>query len=149
MERRVLGLAPLLVALSIAACERGAEDAQERELRLTAEAREAYDPATYDTVQWESREAAVRRGEDVYRWACADCHGETGRGDGGYVHEGDTLRPPSFRRPDFPLGGDLDALRRQVYAGSAVGMPHWGLRRMHPRDIDAVAIYIQDELIRQ
>jgi mono/diheme cytochrome c family protein len=140
----------LLAVVVLAGCESRPEEAREaRELRLVAEAREAYDPATYDTIHWASPEQAIVRGHDVFQWACADCHGPAGLGDGGYVQEGDTLRPPSFQRPGFPYAHDLDALRRQVYAGSAFGMPHWGLRRMHPRDIDAVSRYIMQELVPQ
>jgi hypothetical protein len=33
-----------------------------------------------------------------------------------------------------------------VFVGNALGMPHWGLREMRPRDIVAVERYIRLEL---
>lgn len=114
----------------------------------TAEAALEYDPAAYDTVVWASDSAAIARGRDIFKWACAECHGPTGRGDGGRVVDGDTLRPPSFLRENWPYADDPNALHRQVFIGNTLGMPHWGLRQMQPRDIVAVERYIRLELIR-
>lgn len=107
-----------------------------------------YDPAAYDTVQWPSDSAAIARGADIFKWACAECHGEDGRGEGGRVIEGDTIRPPSFHQEDWPYADDPDALHRKVFVGNELGMPHWGLRQMQPRDIVAVERYIRLELIQ-
>ncbi|HUH11750.1 MAG TPA: hypothetical protein VMK65_01515 [Longimicrobiales bacterium] len=52
-------------------------------------------------------------------------------------------RPPSLARRDWPYAGDRLGLRRQVYRGSNAGMPHWGLVGPKPRDVDAVATYIE------
>lgn len=141
------GLAMMLV---VPACEVGREEtgAVESEAAAVAEADRTYDPAAYDTVSWASDQAAVDRGRDIFAWACADCHGEEGRGDGGRVIDGDTIRPPSFHEEEWPYADDPDALHRKVFVGNTLGMPHWGLRQMRPRDIVAVERYIRNELIQ-
>lgn len=111
-----------------------------------AAAEVAYAPAAFDTVVWSSDSAAYERGANVFAWACADCHGPEGRGDGGRVVAGDTLRPPSFLEDDWEYARDVDALHRKIFVGNTLGMPHWGLRRMRPRDIVAVEKYIREVL---
>ncbi len=59
---------------------------------------------------------------------------------------GDTLRPPSFLQADWRFAEDRDGLRKQVFTGNAQGMPHWGFHGLKYRDIDAVAVYIQQGL---
>ena len=107
-----------------------------------ARAIEAYDPAVFDTITWESEQAALERGQVVYRFSCLKCHGERGLGDSGFVRGGDTLRPPSFREPDWAYAGDKAGIREQIFVGTAEGMPHWGLAGLGAKDIDAVAAYI-------
>lgn len=140
------GLAMMLV---VTACELGREETGtiDQEAAAVAEADRTYDPAAYDTVSWANEQAAIDRGRDIFAWACADCHGEDGRGDGGRVIDGDTIRPPSFHQDDWPFADDPDALHRKVFVGNSLGMPHWGLRQMRPRDIVAVERYIRHELI--
>jgi mono/diheme cytochrome c family protein len=138
---------PLAVALAFSGCAPG-EPAEDEATADTAAAsmamaQEAYDPAVFDTVTWESQQAAVERGQVVYRFSCLKCHGERGLGDAGFVRGGDTLRPPSFREPDWPYAGDKNGIREQIFVGTAEGMPHWGLTTLSPKDIDAVAEYIQ------
>lgn len=105
-----------------------------------------YNPAAFDTVKWESAEAAVMRGKDVFGWVCAKCHGPAGHGDGGYVLDGDTLHPPSFVNPEWRFATDKQALQQRIYLGNNRGMPHWGDQGLQPRDVIAVATYIQTEL---
>lgn len=102
----------------------------------------AYDSTVFDTIQWQSENAATERGGLVYRISCSTCHGEGGRGDRGFVFQGDTLRPPSFVAADWAYGNDLPALRKRIFTGSIVGMPYWGLVGMTYKDVDAVARYI-------
>lgn len=104
--------------------------------------------AAFDTIHWPSDSLRLARGADVFKWGCAECHGPQGYGNGGKVLNGDTLRPPNFHDPKWRLAGDTDAVRRMVYSGNVRGMPHWGLRRMDPRDIDAVAAYVLQVLHR-
>lgn len=137
---------PLAATLAVTGCSQSepAEDeaAQDTAATSMAQAVEAYDPSAFDTVTWESEQAAVERGQVVYRFSCMKCHGERGLGDAAFVRGGDTLRPPSFREPDWPYAGDKDGIRRQIFVGTAEGMPHWGLSGLGPKDIDAVATYI-------
>jgi mono/diheme cytochrome c family protein len=106
----------------------------------------AFDSAVYDTIQWQSEDAAVERGGLVYRVSCMTCHGEGGRGNRGFIFEGDTLRPPSFVAANWPLARDPVGLRRRIFAGSVAGMPYWGLVGMTNKDVDAVARYITEVL---
>jgi len=105
-----------------------------------------YSPAMFDTVAWSSEEAAIARGKDVYAWVCAKCHGATGLGDGGEVLEGDTLHPPSFQAPQWRFANAQQELWHRIHLGNNRGMPHWGEQGLQPRDIVAVATYIQKDL---
>jgi mono/diheme cytochrome c family protein len=109
-------------------------------------AMEAFDAAAFDTIQWESSQAAIERGGLVYRISCAKCHGDGGRGNGNFVMQGDTLRPPSFLAADWRFAGDGVGLRQQIFSGNVAGMPYWGLVGLKYRDVDAVARYITDFL---
>lgn len=112
-----------------------------------AEAR--FDPAVFDTLDWSAQpQTALERGSLVYRISCSKCHGEVGRGDGGFVFQGDTLRPPSFLGADWRFADDPEGLRRYIYSGNVLGMPYWGLVGLQYRDIDAVATYI-DQVLRE
>lgn len=139
--------AVLLLSAFAAACGEAPEPQARTEADLVAQAAIVYDPAAYDTVTWASHEEAIARGRDIFAWACAECHGPRGAGDGGRVVDGDTLRPPSFLADDWAYD-DADALHRKVFVGNELGMPHWGLRQMRPRDIVAVERYIREELRR-
>jgi mono/diheme cytochrome c family protein len=130
-----------------------AELAAEAEAALTAAhadsvmlAESMYDPAVFDTIGWDTPEAALDRGEVVWAVSCMKCHGLTGAGEGGAVVRGDTIRPPSFLADDWRFADDQEGLRRQVFTGTAEGMPHWGFYGLKYRDIDAVATYIRGEL---
>jgi mono/diheme cytochrome c family protein len=141
-------IAGVALTLTLTACESQEATARLSDAEETVAADRQYDAAAYDTVEWASESAAIDRGRDIFLWACADCHGEEGRGDGGRVIDGDTIRPPSFHQEDWPYADDPDGLHRKVFVGNSLGMPHWGLRQMKPRDIVAVERYIRFELIR-
>ena len=135
----------LFSLIGLAACNEtpqtsaGSEPARDTLAVANAE----FDEAVFDTIQWPSDSAAVVRGAVVWKIGCAQCHGLEGRGDAHFVNErGDTLKPPSFVAADWKLAQNPAAIRRKVYVGNTQGMPHWGLRRMALRDIDAVAQYI-------
>jgi mono/diheme cytochrome c family protein len=105
-----------------------------------------YDGSVFDTIHFASDSARNARGADVFRWACASCHGPGGKGNGGAVVNGVTLRPPSFVEPGWRFAHDEDGLRRKIFVGNTQGMPHWGLRHTQPRDILAVEKYILEGL---
>lgn len=151
--RRIVSL--LLVAVLTAGCSSGeegggqsAEDASLAQARADtmAMAAAAFDVAAFDTISWGDDQAALDRGATVFRFSCQKCHGPDGEGDGGFVMQGDTLRPPTFLAVDWQYADDMDGLREQVYVGSLEGMPHWGLEGLSYRDVDAVSRYIVTEL---
>lgn len=148
---RWIGL-PVITTVVLAACGGSNQQAQETapagqtSADTVAVAMSRYDQAAFDTITWSSDSVMLARGAVVFNTGCAKCHGPQGLGNGGYVLHGDTLRPPNFTNPDWHLAGDIDGIRRKVYSGNVQGMPHWGLRLMAPRDIDAVAHYINDVL---
>jgi mono/diheme cytochrome c family protein len=86
------------------------------------------------------------------------CHGETGAGDAKYVNtvkdpatgemKPDTLVPPDFHQAGWKYATDKQALEKFIYTGSGEKpMPHWGISGLRPRDIDAVAAYIQQVIV--
>ena len=150
MPQSRTAVAVIACAASVTACSGGADEPPIDRAAVHADsvmlADSMYDPAAFDTIIWDSAGADIARGAVVFSYSCAKCHGEAGLGDGGFVQGGDTLRPPSFVVPDWRFAEDRDGLRRQVFTGTAQGMPHWGFYGLKYRDIDAVAAYIQEEL---
>jgi mono/diheme cytochrome c family protein len=134
-------LCALLVSL-LAACEKEDYDPPDRAARV-ADAEELYRPAFFDTIQWESRDVQLRDGAVVYVSHCRRCHGIDGEGGTEYAAERG-LNVPSLVRADWPdaQNGDVDAVRRRIFAGHTAGMPTWGVAGITPREIDAVAAYI-------
>ncbi len=146
--RRIAPILPILL-LAGTACRpaQSGEHAQPTSTDTVALAQAEFDPAAFDTVKWASDSLRLARGADVFKWACSECHGPQGHGDGGKVSpQGDTLRPPDFHARDWRLASDTTEVERKVFTGNVRGMPHWGLRRMEFRDVDAVAHYILTSL---
>lgn len=139
------GLPAFLVLVIAAAAVITACDTQTREEAIPLPER-TISAATFDTVAWADETAQLGRGKDVFAWVCAKCHGIYGRGDGGEVIEGDTIHPPSFLEPQWRFAGDERGLQHKIFQGNNRGMPHWGEQGLEPRDIVAVAAYIQKEL---
>lgn len=137
------GVALAVLVLAAAACGGGAGDGPPATaVDSVALALERYDASVFDTLTWSADTAALSRGEVVWSFSCQKCHGALGRGDGGFVTKGDTLRPPSFREVDWRYAADTAGLRQQIFTGEGHGMPEWGLAGLPYRDIDAVARYI-------
>lgn len=90
--------------------------------------------------------ASIARGKVVYVRACASCHGETGKGDGGQDQKDDDGTPTRPR--DFTLGifkGGRDTL--QLYARTALGMSGTPMPAsasvLSPTEIGDLVHYIQ------
>ena len=126
--------------------ERDAMAAEQRALAAAdtlALAEAGFDASAFDTLAWAVTDSAVARGRVVFSYSCQKCHGSAGDGSGGFVTQGDTLRPPTFLADDWRFRDDHEGLRRQIFVGTSNGMPHWGLEGLKPRDIDAVAHFIR------
>ncbi|UCC24314.1 MAG: c-type cytochrome [Gemmatimonadales bacterium] len=144
-------LLPVVTVALMAACGGAPEEAPESGPSAADSVQAAmaqFDPAGFDTVTWASHEDAVVRGSVVFSYSCARCHGRYGEGDGGFVTQGDTLRPPDFTVADWRFAEDLAGLREFIYVGAEGGMPHWGLEGLRYKDVDAVAKFLQDGLNR-
>jgi mono/diheme cytochrome c family protein len=146
-ERSALrsGFAAALTGLALlAGCAEKEFDPPDPEERV-ALAEADYATARFDTVGWESDAERQREGNDAYAVHCRSCHGPLGRGETAYAR-GRGLEVPSLVEPGWAHAGDVEAVRRRIYVGHPAGMPAWGLGRMTPREIDAVAFYIVTRL---
>jgi mono/diheme cytochrome c family protein len=154
MRRVPLGIAVTLLAV---ACGGGKQDQATAGADSVGIALAQYSPALFDSITWAADSAEINRGSVVWAWSCKRCHGETGAGDGNFVTQvkdstgavvPDTLMPPTFLTPGWQYATDKQALIKYIYTGSGQQpMPHWGLSGQKPRDIDAVAAYIQQVVI--
>ncbi len=147
---------PILTALVwIAACggEPPAQEPAQQEGPGRADsvqmAMASFDSTVFDTIAWRTEQEALERGSLVFRVSCAKCHGQGARGNGGFVHRGDTLRPPSFLAAGWRYAEDPMGLRRAIYSGSVLNMPYWGLLGLKYSDLDAVSRYILDYLVAE
>lgn len=142
---------PLALALPflLAACGGGKQEQAAAPPDSTAMALEQYSPALFDTITWSGDSAQRNRGEVVWNFSCKKCHGQLGHGDGEGLAElaqmGDTIQPPDFAT-EWRFGTDREAALKAIYAGTQKGMPHWGLTALKPRDVDAVAAYVRQNL---
>jgi cytochrome c len=146
---------PVLVALTwLAACGPSAlqrEQAQKDSAHAAAVdsvtmAAARFDTTVFDTIKWKKKGDDVDRGSIVYQYSCVKCHGHDGGGVQSVVFRGDTLNPPSFLAPDWPLATDAMGLRKAVFTGNVAGMPHFGVIGLAYRDVDAVSAYINKVL---
>jgi mono/diheme cytochrome c family protein len=139
-----------LAATAVAACGPAAVPQEEAQGPTRADsvgmALQAFDASVFDTIAWESDQARSERGGLVFTISCSKCHGPHGGGDGNFVIQGDTLRPPSFLQPEWGFADAPMALRRYIFSGNVAGMPYWGLVGLKYRDIDAVAYFIETPL---
>ncbi|NIP83155.1 MAG: hypothetical protein GWM90_29560 [Gemmatimonadetes bacterium] len=110
-----------------------------------ARADSLYSSALFDSLTWASAEERTQAGNLVFADECRRCHGPLGRGDTDYAAEHE-LDVPSLVEPDWEYDGDLPGTRRVIYTGHLGGMPDWGPDRLTPRQIDAAAFYILEQL---
>ena len=108
-------------------------------------AAELYEPETFDTVSWASEAHLLARGGQVFEASCSKCHGADGAG-GRVKYEGELIEGPSLRGADWDLAGWETGIRQVVFTGTPDGMPHWGMKGLRYRDVEAVAAYINREL---
>lgn len=134
----------LLLATTGLACGEHEFHPPDEEERV-AEADSAYSPALFDTVAWADDRSRIDRGNLVFADHCRRCHGALGRGDTEYAREND-LVVPSLVDTDWPFAGDVEAVRRRIFTGHTGGMRTWGIGRLTPRQIDAAAFYIIEQL---
>ena len=134
----VLALALTLVLTS--ACEKHEFEPPDREEQVSA-ASARYSQAGFDTLTWASDSVRTEEGNGVYAASCRRCHGTVGRGDTDLARERG-LEVPSLVEPEWAPASSLDVVRRRIFVGHEEGMPTFGIARMSPRDIDAVAFYI-------
>lgn len=140
------GSLALLVLPLLAACGGSGQDEAAVRPDSVAMALEQYSPALFDTIQWSADSAKINRGGVVWAFSCKKCHGAEGLGDANMVVGTDTLRPPNFTT-QWRFGSDKEQLLKYIYSGNDKAMPHWGIEGLKPRDIDAVAGYIMQNLI--
>lgn len=137
--------------LAAAGCESHEFEPPSREAQVQ-QADSMYAPALFDTVQWSGDSVRLAVGNDIFGARCRRCHGYLG--DGGSVEIlDDTVDVPSLVQPEWDYAGDIDAIRRRIFTGHPRGMPTWGVAGLTPREIDAVAWYIdtvlRPEMLRQ
>lgn len=84
--------------------------------------------------------AEIDRGKQVFARACAECHGENGTGEGGYVG--------AVNDPDFLALISDQALRRIIITGrSDLGMPNYAQDDGRPADFKPLSDTEIDELV--
>jgi mono/diheme cytochrome c family protein len=136
--------AVFLLGAASSGCDKPAFERPDRVAQV-AEADSIFSPLLFDTIQWTSAEVRRAAGNDVYAVHCRKCHGSMGQGDTPYARERN-LDVPSLVEPDWPFAGDYEAVRRRIFTGHPGGMPTWGIAGISPREIDAVAYYITEQL---
>lgn len=138
----------VLLVLSSAGVMTGCEDKEFHPpdpAERVEEAESRYSTALFDSIEWASSAERIQSGNLVYADECRRCHGPLGRGDTEYARARN-LEVPSLVEPDWDVGDDYRALRHRVFTGHPEGMPTWGIGRLSPREIDAVAFYLSEQL---
>lgn len=134
----------ILLPVTLAGCK-GHEFHPPDKAQQVAEADSLYSPALFDSIQWTSDAERLELGNEVYARKCDKCHGPTGAGGTDYARE-QNLNVPSLLREDWPIANDREAVRRRIFTGHEKGMPIWGIAGITPREIDAVAAYVVEQL---
>ncbi len=133
-----------LGATLLGACEGHEFHPPDRAVRV-AEADSTFSEEMFDSLTWTSNAERIQAGNLVYADECRRCHGPLGRGDTEYAL-GRDLDVPSLVEADWGFAEDPEAVRHLIFTGHGEGMPTWGIAALTPRQIDAAAHYIVDQL---
>jgi DMSO reductase family type II enzyme heme b subunit len=90
-------------------------------------------------------QASVQRGRTLYLANCAQCHGETGRGEGGKDQrddDGTPTKPRDFTQGIFKGGRDATSLYRRTLIGMP-GTPMPATTHLKPADIGDMVHFIR------
>ena len=132
--------APLAVAaVLLVACQEHEFHPPDRDVQV-AEAEGEFRRTSFDTIQWPDTALRLQQGNALYAEHCRKCHGTVGEAGTEYAASQE-LDVPSLVRADWPYDS-IHEVRRRIFAGHAEGMPSWGVGRLTPREIDAVAWYV-------
>ncbi|MEQ9568633.1 MAG: cytochrome c [Longimicrobiales bacterium] len=144
MRRPAVALAAAL-SVALAACEKPEFEPPDRAEQVR-EADAEFSMAVFDSVAWPSDSIRALEGNVVYATSCRNCHGPLGAGGTDYALERN-LAVPSLVAPEWRYARAPDSIRHRIFVGHVRGMPTWGVAGLTPREIDAVAHYI-DEVLR-
>jgi len=109
-----------------------------------SEAASAFTEEMFDTIAWPDRSDMLIEGAATYAASCRDCHGT--RGEGGTEYAASRgLNVPTLIREGWPYAR-IEDLRRTIFTGHPYGMPTHGIAGLAPREIDAVARYLNEQL---
>lgn len=136
-------LAASVLAVGVLACK-GHEFEPREDAERLQEAATVYRPDMFDTITWADTSRMWIEGSAVWAANCRDCHGPTGQGGTDYADSRD-LEVPSLVREGWPYAR-IEDLRRTIFTGHPRGMPTHGIAGLAPREIDAVAHYLNDQL---
>lgn len=112
--------------------------------KQAAEAASQYSPQLFDSVKWTNKAEQVAAGNEVYARECDKCHGMLGEAGTAYAQEHE-LKVPPLVDPNWKYANDREGARKKIFTGHR-DMPTWGVARLSPREIDAVAAYVLDQL---
>jgi mono/diheme cytochrome c family protein len=144
VTRLAFALVLTVTVLGLAACEDEGYEPPDAAQRIEL-ADSLYSPTLFDTIDWSSDRERIVAGNLVYADYCRRCHGTIG--EGGVVQAaGNTFVVPSLVQAEWGLDDSMTDVRRSVFTGHTGGMPSWGISRLTPRQIDAVAFYILEQL---
>ncbi|NJD09582.1 MAG: c-type cytochrome [Gemmatimonadetes bacterium] len=146
MGHRTAGAVLAVAALLSGACGGGHKFEPPSRDKQVAQADSLFSPALFDTIAWVSDSARTFEGNNVFAAYCRKCHGFDGRGGQTPYARNRGIVVPSLVSPGWPYGSDIDSVRRRIFEGHSAGMPTWGVAGISPREIDAVAHYILDDL---
>jgi mono/diheme cytochrome c family protein len=104
-----------------------------------------YTPALFDTIAWASDQERITAGNLVYADYCRRCHGTVGEGGVARV-AGSDIVVPSLVTAHWRYHDDIESVRQRTFTGHTGGMPSLGISRLTPREVDAVAFYILEQL---